>query len=184
MNDDDDGDYTPESIVRKAKAKANAKAKKSISMVENLRGSLHILQEDHDQFLSTSFEGNRSFQVGLDPSSSQIDRGISYGDYDFDNNIFAGLGDDAGLDIVARLGDDLARELGEDWGAGGLNVSVTTPLCPTLHILICVTYFSMDMDNPLNIGPHGDLLNDFALDVPEIRSREGSIAATDKRRAS
>ena len=114
MDDDKDDNYTPESVTRKAKAAAKLKGKQSASMVEKARGSLHILEEDHDQFLSASFDGNRSFPGGVDQSSSQIDRGINYGDYDFGDNLFPGL-NDADLVAVTQLGDELAHELGEGW---------------------------------------------------------------------
>lgn len=45
------------------------------------------------------------------PSSSQIDAGFGYG---FDDNFF-GMSD--GLELGGDIGDELARELGEGWGA-------------------------------------------------------------------
>lgn len=77
---------------------------------------MHTLDENYEHFLSTSFEANASF-TGLVPSSSQAGSAINFGSYAFDENLFGG-GDqlDLGLDMIAEIGDDLARELGDGWG--------------------------------------------------------------------
>lgn len=65
--------------------------------------------------MSTSFEGNASFG-GIGPSSSQIDPGMNFGSYAFDDNLFGNDHLDLGPDLGLDIGDDLARELGEGWG--------------------------------------------------------------------
>lgn len=108
---DDDDEFTPNG----KKSKPKAKPKQSLLSSEAGRAALHTLDESHEFLLSTSFEGNHSFLGGMDLTSSQYDAGAHFGSYAFDDNIF-GAGDqlDVGLNDI---GDDLARELGEGWGA-------------------------------------------------------------------
>lgn len=101
----DDDDFDPKS--RKSKGKARAKA---APVAENIRAALHTLDEHHDYLLSGSYDV--SLNAGADvPSSSQFDAGFGY---DFDNDLFNAAG---GVDVGADFGDELARELGEGWGA-------------------------------------------------------------------
>ncbi|KAH8120144.1 Rec8 like protein-domain-containing protein [Phellopilus nigrolimitatus] len=107
--EDDDGEFTPGN-----KPKSKSKAKLSLILSETGRANLHTLDEHHEHFLSTSFEANGSFIAGIDPSSSQIEPGMNFGSFAFDDNIF---GMDDQLDLgIGEIGDDLARELGEGWG--------------------------------------------------------------------
>lgn len=79
-----------------------------MSAVEGPRAELHTLNENHDIFLSTSFDtpmNDGSFGVGIGPSSSQFGGGFGLGDNFFDN-----------ADVGADIGDELAQELGEGWG--------------------------------------------------------------------
>ena len=74
----------------------------------NPRGDTHTLKENHDLILSASVDNsfrNEGFG-GIAPSSSQFGGGFG-----FDDDFLAGL--DGGADI----GDELAKELGEGWGA-------------------------------------------------------------------
>ena len=80
---------------------------------ETGRANLHTLDEYHEHLLSTSFDANGSFL--LDPSSSQIDVGLRFEPFGFDDNMF-GPGDNLDMGI-GDIGDELARELGEGWGA-------------------------------------------------------------------
>jgi meiotic recombination protein REC8 len=84
------------------------------SHLENARANLHTLDESTEQFLSASFDASFLSSSGgaWDPSFILPDGGFS-----FDDNPFAG--DD--LDVGGGIGDELARELGEGWGAVPLN---------------------------------------------------------------
>ena len=78
-------------------------------VVEHAR-VLHTLDEDHNHLLAAAFEaslsGSTQGGAGLDPSSSAV------GDFGLDDSVFAFPEGASGMDI----GDELARELGEDWG--------------------------------------------------------------------
>ena len=100
----DDGDFNPKSLKRKQKAKP-----KPFSPPENARVHLHTLDEHHEHLLSASFDASFHGSGSLDQSSSHLDSGFG-----FDDNLFSGLD---GLDIGGGIGDELARELGEGWGA-------------------------------------------------------------------
>lgn len=82
-------------------------------MAENIRADLHTLNETHDHLLSASFDISLN-GVGDLPSSSQFDAGFGYA---FDDNFF---GATDGLETEGGIGDELARELGEGWGADPL----------------------------------------------------------------
>jgi meiotic recombination protein REC8, fungi type len=101
MNSDDDF-----GAKKKGKKKGNAKIS-YIPQAEQLRAGLHTLQEHNDYMFTSSFDA--SFGAGgfggPVASSSQI------GGYGLDDNFLDGL------DIAADIGAELARELGEGWGA-------------------------------------------------------------------
>jgi meiotic recombination protein REC8, fungi type len=84
------------------------------SHLENARANLHTLDESAEQFLSASFDASFLSSSGgaWDPSFMPPDGG-----FNFDDNPFAG--DD--LDIGGGIGEELAKELGEGWGALALN---------------------------------------------------------------
>ncbi len=71
-------------------------------MVENPRPGLHTLNENHGYLFSSSFDAPVDNVGGLVPSSSQ------YGGFGFDDNF---------IEPLDEIGDELARELGEGWGA-------------------------------------------------------------------
>ena len=73
---------------------------------------MHTLNENHAHLLSASFDTslNQSGNLAV-PSPSQFDTEFGYA---FDDNFF-GMSD--GLDLGGEIGDELARELGEGWGA-------------------------------------------------------------------
>lgn len=70
-----------------------------------------MLNESHDHLLSGSFDLTFTRDGGLLPSSSQFDEGFGFA---FDDNFFSASD---GLDLGGEIGDELARELGEGWGA-------------------------------------------------------------------
>ncbi|KAL5495434.1 REC8 [Sanghuangporus weigelae] len=123
-DDDDDDEFTPGGT--KSKAKSKGKAKTSLLPSETGRGNLHTLDEHHEHLLSTSFDANGSFLIGIDPSSSQIDPGLRFGSFGFDDNIF-GPGDNFDMDL-GDIGDELARELGEGWGADIPQAALDAPM--------------------------------------------------------
>ncbi|PSS37763.1 hypothetical protein PHLCEN_2v456 [Hermanssonia centrifuga] len=87
----------------KKRSKKNPKTKaRSSSMVENPRQGLHTLNENHGYLFSSSFDAPVGNVGGLVPSSSQ------YGGFGFDDNF---------IEPLDEIGDELARELGEGWGA-------------------------------------------------------------------
>lgn len=115
-NDDDDEFDPRQRPKRKQKSILNTSLE--IPAAEVGRTGLHILDEYHDHLLPTTLDPNASFLSGLDISSSQIDGGFNLESLSFDENRFdhfdLGLGD---------IGDDLARELGEGWGADDQNLN-------------------------------------------------------------
>ncbi|KAL5534409.1 hypothetical protein ACEPAG_871 [Sanghuangporus baumii] len=122
--DDDDDEFTPGGT--KSKVKSKGKSKTSLLPSETGRGNLHTLDEHHEHLLSTSFDANGSFLIGIDPSSSQIDPGLRFGSFGFDDNIF-GPGDNLDMDL-GDIGDELARELGEGWGADIPQTALDVPM--------------------------------------------------------
>ncbi|KAJ3790980.1 Rec8 like protein-domain-containing protein [Lentinula aff. detonsa] len=105
----DDQEYDP---TRTKKARQRNTVTKPPPLTEDVRADMVTLKEHHDHLLSNSFD--LSFQAsqrsGFDISSSQVGP-----DFGFNDNIFPGFDD--GLVIDPGFGDDLARELGEGWGA-------------------------------------------------------------------
>ncbi|KAJ4484723.1 Rec8 like protein-domain-containing protein [Lentinula edodes] len=106
---DDEQEYNPTGS-KQARKKNNAV--RPPSLTEQVRADMVTLREHHDHLLSNSFD--LSFQgsqrSGLDVSSSQAEPAFA-----FDDNLFLGIDDGLGIDL--GLGEDLARELGEGWGA-------------------------------------------------------------------
>jgi meiotic recombination protein REC8, fungi type len=102
---EEDDDF-PTSKKTKGKSKP-----KSIPLAENLRADLHTLNENHEHLLSASFDVSLNESGTLPPSSSHFDGGF---DFSLDDNFF---GASDGLDVGGGIGDELARELGEGWGA-------------------------------------------------------------------
>ncbi|KAL5519112.1 REC8 [Sanghuangporus vaninii] len=123
-DDDDDDEFTPGGT--KSKAKSKGKSKTSLLSSEMGRGNLHTLDEHHEHLLSTSFDANGSFLIGIDPSSSQMDPGLRFGSFGFDDNIF-GPGDNFDMGL-GDIGDELARELGEGWGADIPQTALDAPV--------------------------------------------------------
>ncbi|KAJ8702579.1 R8 protein [Pleurotus ostreatus] len=100
---EEDEDFNPSGKKLKLKSKPPAST-------EYPRTDKHTLQEHHEDFLSKSLDlsFNGSFVGGHIPSSSQIGGPFNIPTDDFFQS--------DGLDIGA-VGDELARELGEGWGA-------------------------------------------------------------------
>ncbi|KIJ68466.1 hypothetical protein HYDPIDRAFT_24739 [Hydnomerulius pinastri MD-312] len=103
--DDSDDDYDPKAKRAKGKGKSSAMPPPS---TEAVRGNAHTLDENHEFFLANSFDASLGTSGAANPSSSQV------GGFGFDDT-FHGAFD--GLDIGEGVGDDLLRELGEEWGA-------------------------------------------------------------------
>ena len=95
-----DDDYDP-----KAGRKGRGKGGPAVLEDEVVRGDKYTLREHHDHLLSASYDLTFS---GADPSSSQVDHSFILQDDIFDVPDAFDLG---------GLGDELARELGEGWGA-------------------------------------------------------------------
>jgi hypothetical protein len=107
-DEEDVDDFQPKS--KKAKGKGKGKPK-PIPLAENLRADLHTLNENHEHLLSASFDVSLNGNDVFRPSSSQFEGGFGFG---LDDNFF---GASDGLDVGGGIGDELARELGEGWGA-------------------------------------------------------------------
>lgn len=105
----DDEEYDP-----KAKSKTQKKKKVVAEAMpppssEIGRQNLHTLPEDHSHIFSNSMDFSFSADAGFVVPSSQFDAD------GFGDNLFGGPGIPVdGPDIA----DELARELGEGWGAG------------------------------------------------------------------
>ncbi|GJE86137.1 Rad21/Rec8 family protein [Phanerochaete sordida] len=99
--EEDEEEYDPKS-GRKTKRKRVKPS--SISVAEEARANLHILQEDHSYLLSNSLVEDDQNVGGIIPSSSQFG-GFQFGDDYLD-----------GVDLGGDIGDELAKELGDDWG--------------------------------------------------------------------
>ncbi|TFY67439.1 hypothetical protein EVG20_g3941, partial [Dentipellis fragilis] len=117
-NPDSDDEYG------KPKKAGKKPAKKSVPFLEQARENLHTLNENLEQMLSGSFDVSflGSAIGGMDPSSSQIDGGLDFG---FEDNIFAPVD---GLDLGDGIGDELAKELGDGWGAPPADIPEHDPM--------------------------------------------------------
>ncbi|KAI0076094.1 hypothetical protein K474DRAFT_1708496 [Panus rudis PR-1116 ss-1] len=105
-----DDDFDP---TNKSQKKGKARARDTPLSIDRARGNAHTLKENHELLLSASFDasfhddGFGGFGA-VGPSSSQFDGGFG-----FEDNILEGM--DVG--DVGDIGDELAKELGEGWGA-------------------------------------------------------------------
>lgn len=104
-----DDEYDP-SGSKKSKKKPKSKGS-PISLAEQGRADLHKLQEDHSYLLSSSLHEAFQDAGGVGPSSSQFGGG-----FQFDDNFLEGV------DLGGDIGDELARELGEGWGASPIRL--------------------------------------------------------------
>ncbi|KAE9408090.1 hypothetical protein BT96DRAFT_1013571 [Gymnopus androsaceus JB14] len=108
-DEDEDQEYNPS---RPKKSKQKNSAAKPPPIPEEVRADMVTLKEHHDHLLSNSFDLSLpgSAGGGRDVSSSQAEPAFA-----LDDSLFPGI--DEGLGIDFGLGDELARELGEGWGA-------------------------------------------------------------------
>ncbi|RPD62913.1 hypothetical protein L227DRAFT_497993 [Lentinus tigrinus ALCF2SS1-6] len=125
-----DDDFNPRSQKPKSKGKQRQSVPPLSATAEHGR-ALHTLDEHHNHLLAAAFDGSLTASVqggpGFAASSSQVEG------FGFDDNLFELPEGAGGPDI----GDELARELGEGWGAafdlaqdlppGG---SIIVPLAP------------------------------------------------------
>ncbi|KAJ8083983.1 R8 protein [Marasmius tenuissimus] len=106
--DPDDPDFN----LRSQKSKRKPNSHRDSQQAEDVRADACTLREHHDHLLSASFD--LSFQAnpeGIDPSSSQMEPA-----FELDDNFFQ-VSDGLGLCLDDGLADELARELGDGWGA-------------------------------------------------------------------
>ncbi|KAI0335243.1 hypothetical protein GY45DRAFT_1268246 [Cubamyces sp. BRFM 1775] len=148
-----DEDYDPKSKRAKSKGKQKQKDAPSSAIVEHAR-ALHTLDEHHDHLFTGSHSDSHRGGApgdGVDPSSSQFDGGFGFG---FDDNVFA-LPEGAG---GADIGDELARELGEDWGVSAPQTQAGVQARPDPVDLVGGGTFD------LNAGPG----EDFRFDAQDV----------------
>ncbi|KIM85185.1 hypothetical protein PILCRDRAFT_96366 [Piloderma croceum F 1598] len=154
---EEDDDFDPKSKKGKGRPKL-----KAVPLAENLRADLHTLNENHEHLLSASFDVSLNGSGVLPPSSSQFDEGFGYGLAD---NFF-GAPDD--LDVGGGIGDELARELGEGWGA--------SPIKGRNDI-------DIDVDAPADLGMDAamefDMDGDFLLENELGRAASETSLVTD-----
>jgi len=108
-----DDEYNPKTKKQRGKGKQSAAA--LASTAENARANAHTLNENHDIFLTNSFDASFGGSGAAVLSSSQNDN------FSFDNTFFGAFDD---LDIGEGIGDDLLNELGEGWGGAVLNKQI------------------------------------------------------------
>jgi hypothetical protein len=112
-----DDEYNPKAKRQKGKRKQSAVT--PASTAENARANAHTLNENHDIFLTNSFDASFGGSGANIIPSSQNDN--------FGFDMFFGAFDD--LDIGEGVGDDLVMELGEGWGGAGLNKQIECVSC-------------------------------------------------------
>ncbi|KAI0363909.1 hypothetical protein BV20DRAFT_65414 [Pilatotrama ljubarskyi] len=150
-----DEDFDPKAKKSKSKGKQRQKDAPSSAVMENAR-ALHTLDEHHDLLLADAFNvslGGSALGGGPDPSSSQFDGGFGFG---LDDNVFD-LPEGGG---EADIGDELARELGEGWGASALHDEQGQPEANAAGLRASAAPFELDAN--------ADLGNDFRFDAQDI----------------
>ncbi|KAG7450531.1 uncharacterized protein BT62DRAFT_520092 [Guyanagaster necrorhizus] len=131
-----DAEYNPNGKPLKPKSKPSKPS--SAAIPEDVRAELCTLKENYDHLLSTSFDlsfnGNAP-GLSQDPSSSQVDGGFMNDPFFSD-----------GADLGGLLGDELAKELGEGWGA--------TPMAENgeKDTIESDDFGTLPADMPMNIG--------------------------------
>jgi hypothetical protein len=108
-----DDEYNPKSKRPKGKGKQSAVA--PASAAENARANAHTLNENHDLFLTNSFDASFG---GSGANMIPFSQNHTFG---FDDSFFGAFD---GLDIEEGVGDDVVRELGEGWGGAALENQV------------------------------------------------------------
>ncbi|TCD71548.1 hypothetical protein EIP91_008929 [Steccherinum ochraceum] len=137
-----DEEYDP---VTKKKKKKGKRKDTSLSQVGAGRGNLHTLDENYEYLLSGSFD------VSFDATGlGMVGTSSSQAGFAFEDDFLGAM--DVGNDI----GDELARELGADWG-GALDLPAQSPV-PDFH---------MGPDQDQNEQPaFGADVDPFAMDMP------------------
>ncbi|OJA21506.1 hypothetical protein AZE42_05106 [Rhizopogon vesiculosus] len=108
-----DDEYNPKAKKQKGKGKQSAVVPSSTA--ENARANAHTLNENHDIFLTNSFDASFGGSGANMIPSSQNDN------FGFDDTFFGAFDD---LDIGEGIGDDLVKELGEGWGGPTLEKQI------------------------------------------------------------
>lgn len=121
-----DDEYNPKSKRPKGKGKQSAVA--PASAAENARANAHTLNENHDLFLTNSFDASFG---GSGANMIPFSQNHTFG---FDDSFFGAFD---GLDIEEGVGDDVVRELGEGWGGAALENQVD---------------HDMQVDEPIDFG--------------------------------
>lgn len=102
-----DDDYDPRAPKQKRTAKGRSSGIPPSSAAEAARANTHTLDESHEFLFPNTFDGSSCESAAVVPSSSQL------GGFGFDDAFFGAF---HGLDITEGVGDDLLKELGEEWG--------------------------------------------------------------------
>ncbi|KAI0801231.1 Rec8 like protein-domain-containing protein [Fomes fomentarius] len=163
-----DDEFDPKAKKPKSKGKQRLQEPPLSATAEHGRAR-HTLEEHHNHLLAAAFSGSLTGSVqggaGFAASSSQVDGGFG-----FDDNLFElpeGLGD---------IGDELARELGEGWGASATHGG-NDQMVPSATGL---GHAALDLD--LNQGVGDDFRFDVQQDVEmppsEPNAGRGSLPPT------
>ncbi|KIK70969.1 hypothetical protein GYMLUDRAFT_254265 [Collybiopsis luxurians FD-317 M1] len=112
---EDDLEYNP-ATLKKSRKKNYTTNSKPLPFTEEVRADLVTLKEHHDHLLSNSFDPSLEESQRHGEHSSQAEPAFA-----LEDNLFPGI--DEGLGIDFGLGDDLARELGEGWGASPIKTA-------------------------------------------------------------
>ncbi|KAF5374749.1 hypothetical protein D9758_000295 [Tetrapyrgos nigripes] len=156
-----DDDFNPEKPAKRQN-KPTSKRSTNAALTEDVRADMCTLKEHHDHLLSNSFD--LSFQGsagGLDASSSQPDPGFQ----PIDN--FFTLND---LDMDIGLGDELARELGEGWGASPVRNAMEPQQIEDGNAEMDVDLnFMLDASVPMDTAEDNAFFNDaFFAEQPDV----------------
>ncbi|CCL99539.1 uncharacterized protein FIBRA_01557 [Fibroporia radiculosa] len=160
--EESDDEFDPITKKGKHKAKGKAKAKTrppSSALSENPRVNLHTLEENYEHLFSGSFDAsfNGSGLGGIVVSSGNTEGGFGFGNDLFDLP--------EGIDFSREIGDELARELGEGWGASpdkGKNGMDVDPFMDPADGALEMDFQFENLDN-------GGLLNHVADNVSQRR---------------
>lgn len=102
----DDGHESDEEYDPSAKRKRKKASDAPLSQLGPARGNVHTLDENYDHLLSMALDASfNESGLGIAGTSS------SQAGFGFEDDFFGGI------DTINDIGDELARELGDGWGA-------------------------------------------------------------------